>query len=313
MSTIRIRFDFMRMAPFWQYASAHFLYEVTGNQFYFIVLLSCAFLLISAYNIIKEALLIYKMGVIGYLSRLSSYVEMAKVLLSVFMCVIRIQRRNLALDLLHKLRYYKTVRKIDEYLDFHEMAVLDYQFSVVGGVLGFICIFDVFLKLSKIRRLLIFIKLLKSVLVLFWMPLLVGTAFACLAQLLFSKTHPNFVYFGTGFLTITQYFVKPRPIYASLTVVHPYAAPCFYFVLGVCINFFMLNFFIVFLNEAYSAILNKVRLSTYKLKEKTKLEYVYEFLGIKSTITWDEEGDLLRQERDIDRDFLKDVKRLMAH
>ena len=111
---------------------------------------------------------------------------------------------------------------------------------------------------SKIRRLLVFIRLLYSTVTLFYMPLMTGMAFAFLASLLFCRTNENFRSFGLTYLMINQYFIKPRAIYVSLTENHPYLGPYFVFFLGFCINFFMVNFFIVFINEAYSSIQNQV-------------------------------------------------------
>ena len=56
----------------------------------------------------------------------------------------------------------------------------------------------------------------------------------------------------------------------------------------------------------------QVRIESYKVREKTRLEYVYEFLGIESTITWDVQDDLVLQDREKDKDFLVDIKRLKA-
>ena len=46
------------------------------------------------------------------------------------------------------------------------------------------------------------------------------------------------------------------------------------------------------------------------MREKTRLEYVYEFLGIQSTITWDIEDDIITRDKAKDRDFMADIKRL---
>ncbi|GFO06833.1 polycystin-2 [Plakobranchus ocellatus] len=101
-------------------------------------------------------------------------------------------------------------------------------------------------------------RLLISVFMLFYMPLIVVMAFASLALILFGKTSETFSHLLTSYLTINQYFVKPRAIYNTLQESSPFIGPWFVFLLGLCINFFMLNFFIVFLNEAYSFVMNKV-------------------------------------------------------
>ncbi|GFO12911.1 hypothetical protein PoB_003941600, partial [Plakobranchus ocellatus] len=56
-----------------------------------------------------------------------------------------------------------------------------------------------------------------------------------------------------------------------------------------------------------------IRLQTYKVLEKTRLEYVYEFLGIQSTIKWDIDKTVLARDRELDRDFMADVKRFAAN
>ena len=40
------------------------------------------------------------------------------------------------------------------------------------------------------------------------------------------------------------------------------------------------------------------------------MEYVYEFLGIESKITYDPQDDLRRKEREMDKDFMVELKRL---
>ncbi|GFN82983.1 hypothetical protein PoB_000948900 [Plakobranchus ocellatus] len=200
-----------------------------------------------------------------------------------------------------------------EFFDSFELAALDYVRRVAGGFLAFICIFQIFEMLRKIRRLLVFMRLLISVFMLFYMPLIAGTAFAIMALILFGPTSENFSQFVTSYLTINQYFVKPRAIYHVLLENNPFFGPWFVFLLGLCINFFILNFFIAFLNEAYSLVKNKIRLQAYKVREKTRLEYVYEFLGIQSTIKWDIDNTALARDRELDRDFMADVKRFAVH
>ncbi|GFN82976.1 polycystin 2 [Plakobranchus ocellatus] len=195
------------------------------------------------------------------------------------------------------------------FFDAFELAALDYYYRAACGSLAFLCIFQIFEMLRKIRRLLVFMRLLLTVLMLFYMPLIVGVAFATLAYLLFGNNNYNFSNLVSSYLMINQYFVRPRAIYNSLVVDNPIIGPCFVFLLGMCINFFILNFFIVFLNEAYSSLKNKIRVHAYKILEKTKLEYVYEFLGIKSTIRWDVDKTEIDREKDIDRDYMADVKR----
>ncbi|GFO32542.1 receptor for egg jelly 4 [Plakobranchus ocellatus] len=206
-----------------------------------------------------------------------------------------------------------------EFFDSFELAALDYVYRIAGGFLAFLCIFQIFemLKLAsllrKIRRLLVFMRLLISVFMLFYMPLIVGVAFAILAFIMFGTASETFSDLLTSYLTINQYFVKPRAIYKTLLENSPFFGPWFVFILGLCINFFILNFFIVFLNEAYSFVMNKIRSQAYKVLEKTRLEYVYEFLGIQSTIKWDIDLTTLAQERELDRDFMADVKRFAAN
>ena len=54
-------------------------------------------------------------------------------------------------------------------------------------------------------------------------------------------------------------------------------------------------------------------MDTYKVREKTKLEIVYEFLGISSTNSWDSEEDTIMKNRKIEKGFLVDIKRLFAY
>ncbi|KAK3735042.1 hypothetical protein RRG08_001832 [Elysia crispata] len=145
---------------------------------------------------------------------------------------------------------------------------------------------------------------------LFYMPMLAGLAFTFLSNILFSSTNENFSGFWLSYLMVNQYFIKPRAIYRELTDNHPFIGPLFYFLMGMMISLFFLNFFIAFLNEAYSSIHNQVRIESYKIREKTKMEYVYEFLGIESKITYDPQDDLRRKEREMDKDFMVELKRL---
>ncbi|GFR62131.1 polycystin-2 [Elysia marginata] len=212
-----------------------------------------------------------------------------------------------------QLHYGYLSRKEPAFVDFFQTANLDLVCKSAGGFLIFTCIFQIFDMLSKIRRLLIFIRLLKSALYLFLMPLVTGLAFAFLANMLFGKTIENFSNLSISFLVINQYFIKPQAIYETLTAVHPYLGPYYVFALGFTINFFVVTFFISFLNEAYSSIINQIRIQKYKTQEKTKLEYVYEFLGIQSTINWDREEELKFLERDNEKDLIKNIKQLLAH
>ncbi|GFO05631.1 polycystin-2 [Plakobranchus ocellatus] len=315
VSSYRLRFDFRRAAPFWQTNSFHLRFAQPGNQFYYTVFIGFFFVLICAYNTVKELLLMYKSGPLKYFRTIESYVEILKIVLSVLLVLIYIRKGIVAALLLKKLRYAYVSRETTgrvEFVNFFEVAVLDYMYTIFGGFLAFLCIFQIFYMLSKIRRLLVFIRLLVQTVTLFYMPLVIGLAFASLSFLLFGSTTPSFANLSDSYLVINQYFIKPQAIYYALTDSHPYIGPWFVFCLGFCINFFMVNFFIVFLNEAYSSILNQIRIDTYKVREKTKLEYVYEFLGIQSTIVFDIEEDLILKDKEKDRDFLKDIKRLQA-
>ncbi|KAK3735764.1 hypothetical protein RRG08_036812 [Elysia crispata] len=309
-SSYRITFDFKRSAPFWSSTSFHFRYEQPGNQYYYMILVGVIFLNISTYNIVKELMLVYKTGVCEYLTQIDSYTEILKVLLSFLLCYVYFRKMYLSKALINDLKYSYLLRDTTAFVDFFEMAMMDYLYTVAGGFLAFVCISQIFVMLSKIRRLLVFIRLLYSAVTLFYMPLIVGMGFAFLSNNLFGKTNENFSSFAVSYLMINQYFIKPRAIYESLTEAHPYIGPYFVFFLGFCINLFMLNFFIAFLNEAYSSIQNQVRIESYKVREKTKLEYVYEFLGIQSTITWDIEDDIITRDKAKDRDFMADIKRL---
>ena len=128
-----------------------------------------------------------------------------------------------------------------------------------------ICFFHPFLFPSAIRRLVIFIQLLKTTITLFFMPLVTGFAYAILAYLMFGKTIETFSNLKFCYLMVNQYFIKPQAIYHSLTESHPYLGPMFVFILGICVNFFVLNFFIAFLNEAYITIIKRVKKLTAKL------------------------------------------------
>lgn len=312
VSSYRILFDFKRSSPFWSAISFHFRFEDPSNMKYFMIFWGIIFLNISAYNIIKEMMLVHKMGILNYLSELASYTEILKVLLSLVLCYVYFRKIDLRGEILNDLEDSYRFREKNKFVDFFEMAMLDYVYAITGGFLAFVCIFQIFVMLSKIRRLLVFLRLLISCVTLFYMPLATATAFAFLSHMLFGKTNENFSSLPISYLMINQYFIKPRAIYEALTDNHPYIGPFFYFLLGFCINFFMVNFFIVFLNEAYSSIQNQVRIESYKVREKTRLEYVYEFLGISSTITWDIADDEMLKERARDRDYLKDIKSLKA-
>ncbi|RUS78425.1 hypothetical protein EGW08_013799 [Elysia chlorotica] len=311
VSSYRVKFDFKRPAPFWSSDSFHFRYQQPGNQYYYMILVGFIFLNISAYNVIKEMMLVNKVGCLKYLTKIESYTEISKILLSIALCYLYFRKISLAKMLITDLKFSYLLQE-EKFVDFFEMAVVDYLYTIAGGFLAFVCIFQIFVMLSKIKRLLVFIRLLISAVTLFYMPLIVGLAFAFLSYILFGKTTEEFSSFGISYLMVTQYFIKPIAIYERLVEAHPYVGPSFVFLLGFCINFFMVNFFIVFLNEAYSSIQNQVRIESYKVKDKTRLEYVYEFLGIQSTITWDVDEGMLNRDKAIDRDFLSDIKRLKA-
>ncbi|RUS87583.1 hypothetical protein EGW08_004628 [Elysia chlorotica] len=190
------------------------------------------------------------------------------------------------------------------------MAVLDYSYKAVGGFLAFMCFFQLLEMLRKIRRVLIFTQMLGSAVTLFYMPLMTGVAFSSTAFLLFGSTINNFSSIVISYLVVNQYFIKPQALFHSLTESHPYIGPWFVFCLGFCINFFIVNFFIVFLNEAYSSIINKIRLLTYKKRQKSKLEYVYEFLGFQTTSFHDSHEDTEREDPTGNKDLIVRNKRL---
>ncbi|GFN89504.1 polycystic kidney disease and receptor for egg jelly-related protein [Plakobranchus ocellatus] len=298
-------------APTWYSYSFHFFFELFGNQEYFLTVAWLIFFILSAHNILKELVLVYKMGLINRLLDYHIYIEMLKVLLSILLCVVFFRASSLATRFVQDMKrsYESRGQNSPEFFDSFELAALDYVYRIAGGFLAFLCIFQIFEMLKKIRRLLVFMRLLVSVFMLFCMPLIAGVAFAILALILFGHISENFSQFVTSCLTISQYFVKPRAIYHTLLENNPLIGPWFVFILGLCINFFILSLFIAFLNEAYSFVKNQIRLQSYKVRAKTKLEYVYEFLGIQSTIKWDIDKTTLAQERELDRDFMADVKR----
>ncbi|RUS75766.1 hypothetical protein EGW08_016471, partial [Elysia chlorotica] len=256
-SSIHIRFDFHRSAPYWHTNSFHFVYALTGNNYYYIAIVFVSFAVLSTYNGVKQLLLAYKMGPLRYLRYPDSYVEVIKMLLSAINCYAFLKKEALKTELLQELKYSYLIRGSYEFVDFFGMALFDYWFFATGGILAFLCIFQMLYMLSKIRRLTIFMSLTIKTVKLFYMPLLVGVAFTFLSSILFGSTTGQFSSFGLSYLMVNQYYVKPINIYADLTANHPYTGPWFYFVMGMTISIFMFNMFIAFLNEAYSAIQNQ--------------------------------------------------------
>ncbi|GFO32525.1 hypothetical protein PoB_005903000 [Plakobranchus ocellatus] len=211
-----------------------------------------------------------------------------------------------------KVKFYYAFRN-EQYFDFTEMAAMDELFKIGCGFLAFTCIFQILVMLSKIRRLLVFIRLLQMALYLFFMPLVTGMGFTFLAFLWFGSGNDFFSNFRTSYLNVNQYFIKPRAIYHVLNDNNPYLGPTFLGLLGFVVCFFVVNFFIVFLNEAYTFILLQIRIENYKVREKTKLEIIYEFLGIQTITVWDDEEDLLYQEKAEERKFIVDIKKLRGN
>ncbi|RUS80458.1 hypothetical protein EGW08_011774 [Elysia chlorotica] len=311
LSNIRIFFDFKRMAPYWRYSSYHFYFEIFDNYVYFNIILNFTFLLILMYHIIKEVIKVYKMGPLQYLQLTTSYIEMVKIVLSLLLIFSLLMKLSFSFSLIERFRNARY--GVNEgYIDFSTMACYDYTFNVSGGVLGCLCIVDIFRMLSKIRRLLTFLRLLRSASIRLGLPVLALLAFTALSYVLFSSTQPAFSTVGLSFMTVTQYFIKPQKLAKSLAETHPFVGPWYLFFLGFWVNFCVVNFFIAFLNETYSSVLNQVRIATYKLRDRTKLEYMYEFLGMRSTLMWDMETDLLMQDETDDRDLLVDMKRLQG-
>ncbi|RUS71614.1 hypothetical protein EGW08_020625 [Elysia chlorotica] len=308
MSTFRVTVDFKRSAPFWFTHDYHFMYEEPANQIYVITFVGIFFFIITMYNLFKEVINIHRLGVTGYLGRISSYTELTKVLLSCILCYVYSRNRGLLGSLVGQLRYNLVLVEQPFFVDFFELAILDQIYRTTGGFLAFTCIFQMFTMLSKIKRLLVFIQLLRTTFTLFFMPLLTGMAFAFLATMLFGSTTENFSTFSISYLMVNQYFIKPRAIYHSLTSMYPYLGPVFVFLLGFTINFFMVNFFIAFLNEAYSRILAQFRFLKYKRREKTRLEYVYEFLGMESRVSQTTEDEKELQDLANDKMLFSQMK-----
>ncbi|GFR59007.1 polycystic kidney disease 2 [Elysia marginata] len=291
----------------------HFVYSLSGNKFYYMAVVKVFFVLISSYNIITELLLIYRTGVLNYLRTVSNYIEITKVSLSILLGVIFVQMSILKSNLLKELKEAYQLREESEAIDFLAVAVMDYIYTVAGGVLAFLCIFQILNMLSKIRRLVIFMRLVFEAVKLFSMPVVGGMAFTFLSRIIFGSTNRFFADYGSSYLMINQYFVKPRAIYHDLQDNHPYLGPLFVFTLGVNINIFLLNFFIAILNEAYSSIKNQVRIESYKIRDKTTMEYVYEFLGIKNKIIFDVTDDMLLVEREREKDLVAEIKHLRSY
>ncbi|KAK3793062.1 hypothetical protein RRG08_016570 [Elysia crispata] len=303
----------MTSAPFWYSGGFHFRYQPPESQIYVFVLVGFIFFILTTRNILSEIVTLYKKGLVGYLSRVTTYMELSKVFLTCVMCYVYLRQRTLLSDLSAMLQYGYLIAKQPPFLDFIEMAALDYCYKAAGGFLAFTCIFQMFDMLSAIRRLVIFIQLLKTTITLFFMPLVTGFAYAILAYLMFGKTIETFSNLKFCYLMVNQYFIKPQAIYHSLTESHPYLGPMFVFILGICVNFFVLNFFIAFLNEAYITIIKRISILKYKEREKTKWEYVYEFLGIESTASDHFEEHLWQQEVAEQRYFLSSMKKLLGH
>ncbi|RUS70872.1 hypothetical protein EGW08_021366 [Elysia chlorotica] len=312
VSTVHITFDFKRPAPFWYMGSFHFYHSMTGNTFYYTGVVKVIFLLIWANNTLKELILLYKSGPKNYLGRFYSYVELTKCLLSITLIYVHFRKIDLKSLRLQELKYSYLEKEGAEFVDFLEMAILDYVYTNVGGILAFFCFFEILNMLSKIRRLVVFMRLVINAVRLFYMPLMSGIAFTFLSTMLFGSTNENFSAFGISYLMVNQYFIKPRAIYRQLTDNHPYVGPVFYFLMGMMISLFLLNFFVAFINEAYSSIHNKVRVASYKIRDKTKMEYVYEFLGMESRKMSDIEDDKQQQERQLEISYMTELKQLQS-
>lgn len=314
-SSIRLRFDIERSAPFWHCHSYHFVYSITET---YVILNKIVFIVISGYGILKELHEMYLTGPYKYFKLRSNYIEIFKILLSLALCVLDIQMALSKSLLLQELKDSYVLREKSGYVDFLTVAVMDYMYTMVGGLLAMICLFQIFSMLSKIRRLAIFNRLVLEAVKLFYIPLLGGAAFGVLAFLLFSATNENFSNIETSYLMVNQYLIKPHAIYKDLTNNNPYIGPVFVFVLGVNINLFLLNVFVAFINEAYSSVRNHLRIERYKVRDKTKMEYVKEFLGIRPKGVPDDQSvdltdRLSLQERSNDRGLLTYIKNLRTN
>ncbi|RUS87708.1 hypothetical protein EGW08_004549 [Elysia chlorotica] len=145
------------------------------------------------------------------------------------------------------------------------------------------------------------------------MPMATGCAFSMLALSLFGPTIENFYTIKASYLMVNQYFIKPQKIYDNLSDSHPYLGPGFVFFLGLTVNLFVLNFFIAFLNEAYLAIITRIKILNYNKREKTKLEYAYEFLGITDTMNQDNEEENKFRDYAEQREFIEAMRRILGN
>ncbi|GFO32515.1 hypothetical protein PoB_005902000 [Plakobranchus ocellatus] len=201
----------------------------------------------------------------------------------------------------------------DTFIVFTDLGVFDRVVKAACGILMFTCIFQLLYMLSKIRRLLVFIRLLGSAMYLFFMPLIWGISFTLLSYIWFGPTNENFATLKTSYLMVNQYFVKPRPMYDTLNENTPIQGKIFVYAIGFLATFFVTKFFIAILNEAYTIIKKQIRFSYYKVRQQSKFEYLCEFLGLQSTAVWDSEEDRMLLENANDRAFIAHIKSLQGN
>ncbi|KAK3748110.1 hypothetical protein RRG08_040591 [Elysia crispata] len=312
MSTYRIVFDYRRSALFWHTKSYHFSFERSGDTVIYMMLAFIFFWSLSAQNIFKEAQTLYRVGILAFLQRLYTYIELLKVLLAILQGYVYIEKRISIGKLLKLISLSYADRDHSQFVDFSEVAMLDHIFIVTGGALTCVCVFQIFDMLRMIRRIRSFIKMVLSTMSVFYYPVMMGGGFALLSTLLFGNTSTDFSTLTHSYLTVNQYLIKPPAIYHRLTDNHSYLGPAFVVVLGFSTIFIIVNFFIVFLNEAYSTIKKQMRLDLYKIQDKTKMEYLYDFLGIQINKASEEEDKRLMQITAVDRSLLAFIKRLRA-
>ncbi|RUS91405.1 hypothetical protein EGW08_000835 [Elysia chlorotica] len=312
ISTFRVIFDFRRSAPFWHVDSYHLWYDQSGNTHHFMILVAILFFVLTVQNMFKESHALYRLGFTAYSKRWYTYVELFKVLLLILQGYVYLEKQHLANKRLKLMRNAYVNRGRSGFIDFSQVAILDEMFYIFNGVLTCVCVCQIFDMLRLIRRVRSFIRMVLSTIGLFYFPVMMGVSFAMLSTLLFGNTSMDFSTLKKSYLTANQYLIKPPVIYYRLHQNHPYLGPYYVLFLGFINMFIVVNFFIVFLSEAYTTIKKQMRMDMYKFRDKTKLEYLFEFLGIQLYRDTEEDRRLMQITAD-DRSLFAFIKRLRAN
>ncbi|KAH9509852.1 hypothetical protein Btru_045429 [Bulinus truncatus] len=202
---------------------------------------------------VKEARDMYYQGILNYLLSPMAWVnllERGTCITVIIMFILEYQIRKTSVASVQDI-YFEN-RDSETFIDFSAVSDIAYTITLLSCILATIIFLKVILQTTNIPSLAQFLKLIPPVLQISYIPVVTILYFSILAYFIFVE-FPEFATFRSSAFTITVMMMNLNVV-KSLQESYSTFGPLFISVSMTVLNYIVLNYFIILMNEQYSKI-----------------------------------------------------------